>query len=257
MIEELPKAVSQEQVSHEVGPMKIKPISMLIPPREKSKRTLYKKGRPAKEAIVEGAEQMPEEPNITPLLETHKRREVERVYEAVRKAREIGQASTYKRKEKTVDPERRTKTKEDPREVKARGEREETKQAQKGQEALGREGVQGADEQEPKGIKRTREELTQQMHEAAENIERLTKMLKTGEPQESEHSQTFEEAQQFVEGLIHTPSSQREQKEGGEDEEVMQAAPSESVIDIEPIQGKDNVEVMQATPSKDVLETDV
>ena len=133
MIDELPKAVSQDQVSHEVGPMKIKPVSMIIPPREKSKRTLYKKGRPAREeagASAGGAEQMPEEPSIPPLSETHKRREVERMFEAVRRAREMGPASTYyKRKEKTVDPERRTKTKEDPREVEARGEREETVQA--------------------------------------------------------------------------------------------------------------------------------
>ena len=132
--------------------MNIKPMSMIIPPREKSKRTLYKKGRPAREeagASAGRAEQMPEEPSITPLSETFKRREVERVYEAVRKAGEIGQQKTYKRKVKTVDPERRTKRKEDPREVEARGEREETEQAQKGLEALGREGAQGADEQEP------------------------------------------------------------------------------------------------------------
>ena len=74
---------------------------------------------------------MPEEPSITPLSETFKRREVERVYEAVLKARDIGQTSTYKRKEKMVDPERRTKSKEDPREVEARGEREETTQEKK------------------------------------------------------------------------------------------------------------------------------
>ena len=49
MIEELPKAVSQEQVSHQIGPIKIKPISMIIPPREKSKQTLFKKGKPVRE----------------------------------------------------------------------------------------------------------------------------------------------------------------------------------------------------------------
>ena len=125
MIEELPKAVSQEQVSHEIGPIKIKPISMIIPPREKSMRTLYKKGRPMRgetEGVggtEEAAEQMAEEPSIKPLSETHKRREAERVYEAVRRARDIGQESTYKRKEKVVDPERRTKQREDPREVAA------------------------------------------------------------------------------------------------------------------------------------------
>ena len=110
---------------------------------------------------------MPEEPSITPLSETFKRREVERVYEAVCKAREIGQESTYKRKERTVDPERRTKKKEDPRKVEARSGREETMQAQKGLEALGREGAQGADEQEPRGVKRMREFFTQKMQEAA------------------------------------------------------------------------------------------
>ena len=52
------------------------------------------------------------------------------------RARDIGQASTYKRKEKNVDPERRTKSKEDPREVEARGAREETTREQKGLEAL-------------------------------------------------------------------------------------------------------------------------
>ena len=88
-----------------------------------------------------------------------------------------------------MDPERRTKRKEDPREVEARGEREETVQAQKGLEALGREGVKAAVEQEPRGTKRMREVFTQKMHEAAEGIERLTKMMKTGEPQESEQSQ--------------------------------------------------------------------
>ena len=49
MIDELPKAVSQEQVSHEVGPMKVKPVSMIIPPREKSRRILYKRGKPARD----------------------------------------------------------------------------------------------------------------------------------------------------------------------------------------------------------------
>ena len=122
-------------------------------------------------------------------------------------------------------------------------------------EALGREGAQEGSEQELRGVKRTREELAQQMQEAAEDIERLTKMLKTGIPQESEQSQTFEEAQAFVEGLIHTPSSQRESKEGGDSDEVMQAAPSEGVNDTEPLQGKEE-EVMQAAPSKDVLEAD-
>ena len=69
--------------------MKVKPVSMIIPPREKSKRTLYKKGKPAREeagASIGRTEQMPEEPNVTPLSETFKRREVERVYEAVCKA---------------------------------------------------------------------------------------------------------------------------------------------------------------------------
>ena len=47
---------------------------------------------------------MSEEPSMPPVSETHKRREVERVYEAVLKARDIGQASTYKRKEKNIDP---------------------------------------------------------------------------------------------------------------------------------------------------------
>ena len=69
------------------------------------------------------------------------------MHEAVRKARELGPASTYKRKEKNVDPERRTKAKEDPREVEARNEREETTQEQKGLEALGREGALGVEEQ--------------------------------------------------------------------------------------------------------------
>ena len=86
-------------------------------------------------------------------------------------------------------------------------------QTQKGLEALGREGAQGADEQEPWGVKRMREVFTQKMQEAAEGIEKLTKMMKTGEMQEPERSQTLEEAQQFVEGLINTPSSQREPKE--------------------------------------------
>ena len=93
------------------------------------------------------------------MSETHKRREVERVYEAVLRARDIGQASTYKRKEKNVDPERRTKAKEDPREVEARNEREEISQGQKGLEAMGREGALGVEEQETRGIKRTREDL--------------------------------------------------------------------------------------------------
>ena len=125
MMEELPKAVSQEQVSHQIGPIKIKPISMIIPPREKSKRTLFKKGKPVREEAGSSAstsKQMAEEPSIKPMSETHKRREAERVYEAVRRACDIGQEATYKRKEKVVDPERRTKRREDPREVEARGE---------------------------------------------------------------------------------------------------------------------------------------
>lgn len=101
----------------------------------------------------------------------------------------------------------------------------------------------------PQGTKRMRDVFTQQMYEAVEGIERLTKMMKIGEIQEPEQSQTLEEAQQFVEGLINTPSSQREPKEGGDDDEVMQATPSGSVLDSEPIQGKDDVEVMQAAPS--------
>ena len=39
-----------------------------------------------------------------------------------------------------------------------------------------------------------------------------------------------------MEGLIHTPSSQREPKEGGDDDEVMQAAPSGGVVDFEQTQ---------------------
>ena len=64
---------------------------------------------------------MAEEPSIKPMSETFKRREAERVYEAVRRARDIGQEATYKRKEKMVDPERRTKRREDPRKVESRG----------------------------------------------------------------------------------------------------------------------------------------
>ena len=110
--------------------------------------------------------------------------------------------------------------------MEARGEREETTQAQKGLEALGRESLQEtATEQEQRGSKRIREEFVQHMHETTEGIERLFKMLKTGEVQDPEQSQMIEEAQQFVENLIQTPSSQREQKEGEGSEEVMQDAP--------------------------------
>ena len=63
------------------------------------------------------------------------------------------------------------------------------------------------------------------MHETSEGLERLFKMLKTREVQEPKQSQTMEEAQQFVENLIRTPSSQREQKEGEGSDEVMQDAP--------------------------------
>ena len=45
---------------------------------------------------------MSEEPSMPPVSETHKRREVERVYEAVLKERDIGQTSTYKRKERML-----------------------------------------------------------------------------------------------------------------------------------------------------------
>ena len=93
------------------------------------------------------------------------------------------------------------------------------------------------------------------MQDAAEDIARLTKMMKMGEPQESERSQTVEEAHEFVEGLIRTPSSQRESKEGGESDEVMQAAPSEGIKSAEPLQEKED-EVMQAAPSKEVLEAE-
>ena len=114
MIEELPKAMSQEQISHEIGPIKIKPISMIIPPREKSKRTLYKRGKPVREEAggAEGiAEQMAEEPSIKPMSETHKWHEAEQVYEAVWRAWDIRQEATYKRKEKVVDPECRNSKK--------------------------------------------------------------------------------------------------------------------------------------------------
>ena len=43
----------------------------------------------------------------------------------------------------------------------------------------------------------------------------------------------MEEAQQFVEGLIQTPSSQREQKEGEGSDEVMQEAPAERAVEME------------------------
>ena len=58
-------------------------------------------------------------------------------------------------------------------------------------------------------------------------------MLKMGEVQEPEQSQTMEEAQQFVEELINTSSSQREQKEGEGSDEVMQEAPMGSAGEME------------------------
>lgn len=90
-----------------------------------------------------------------------------------------------------------------------------------------------AAEQEQRGSKRIREEFVQQMHETSEGIERLFKMLKTGEVQELEQSQTMEETQQFVESLIQTPSSQREQKEGEGGDEVMQEAPAGRAVEME------------------------
>ena len=54
-------------MSHQIGPIKIKPISMIIPPREKSKRTLFKKGKPVREEAggsAGTAEQMAEEPSV-------------------------------------------------------------------------------------------------------------------------------------------------------------------------------------------------
>lgn len=38
MVEELPKPLSQENMSAEMGPIKAKPITMVVPPREHSKR---------------------------------------------------------------------------------------------------------------------------------------------------------------------------------------------------------------------------
>ena len=67
------------------------------------------------------------------------------------------------------------------------------------------------------------------MHETSVGIERIFKMLKTGEIQEPE---TMEEAQQFVENLIQTPSSQREQKEGEGSDEVMQDAPAGRAVEM-------------------------
>ena len=43
----------------------------------------------------------------------------------------------------------------------------------------------------------------------------------------------MEEAQQFVENLIQTPSSQREQKEGEGSDEVMQEAPAGRAVEME------------------------
>ena len=85
MIDELPPPISQEDVSHVVGPMKAKPISMIIPPMEKSKRTLFKGGKPVKrqEEPIGRAEQMEEEPIIPPMCEAYKRIKAERVYEAI------------------------------------------------------------------------------------------------------------------------------------------------------------------------------
>ena len=108
------------------------------------------------------AEQMEEEPSTAPLSETYKRREAERVYEAVQRAHEIGQSSAYKRKESMVDPERRTKQHEDPREVAAREEREEVERAQRGLEALGKRILQEtATTKEARGTKGKHEHFAQ------------------------------------------------------------------------------------------------
>ena len=88
------------------------------------------------------------------------------------------------------------------------------------------------------------------MHETSEGIERLFKMLKTGEVQEPEQSQTMEEAQQFVENLIQTPSSQREQKEGEGSEEVMQDAPQGEAV-IEPLAQEPAAEI-EKEPSYEI-----
>ena len=103
MIDELPKAVSQEKVSHEIGPMKIRPLSMIIPPREKSKRTLYKGNKPVRgtEEPVVRAEQMEEEPSQPPLSEAHKRMKAEKVYEAIQRVRKK-QAQALSTKEKKI-----------------------------------------------------------------------------------------------------------------------------------------------------------
>ena len=45
----------------------------------------------------------------------------------------------------------------------------------------------------------------------------------------------MEDAQQFVENLIQTPSSQREQKEGEGSDEVMQEAPAGRAVEMEQI----------------------
>ena len=64
---------------------------------------------------------MEEEPSVPPMTKAYKRMKAKRVYEAIQKVRdEAGQRGGYKKREKMVDLESRTKHKEDPWETATR-----------------------------------------------------------------------------------------------------------------------------------------
>lgn len=56
------------------------------------------------------------------------------------------------------------------------------------------------------------EEFTKEMQDAEENIVRLSKMLKEDVPNRQSPSQTSKEEWAFMESIISTPPSQREQQ---------------------------------------------
>lgn len=75
------------------------------------------------------------------------------------------------------------------------------------------------------------------MQDTKENIERLSKMLRTSTSQEESSSHTQEEAHNFVENVLQTPPSQKEQQKDVEgEEEVMQDASIEKKIVEEEVQ---------------------
>ena len=117
-----------------------------------------------------------------------------------------------------VAPKRRTKHREDPREMAAWEEREEAKKAWQELEAQGR-GIGTSQQEGEKEVRGRTTQFCQNMQTITEQIESLTQMLgEEGMAQGS--STTTKREKEFLETAIQTPPSQTKQTEEESTEEV-------------------------------------